>query len=199
MRHELSIFEIGGDKVLSGQPRGQLFFGRLVSSVKAETEASPVLLNFKNVDLMTSSFFRVSILPFRDYAIGKLNLYPVLANVSDDTLDEIRVVLEPLRDAVITCKLSSRGDISEAKLLGVLEEKQKLTLDAVLKAKEADASILKKHSDAAIKRRSQKSEEIGLTGWNNRLAALVAKGLLIETKRGRGKLYRPVVEFGYGQ
>jgi hypothetical protein len=67
-----------------------------------------------------------------------------------------------------------------------LDEKQRVTLEAVVDAKEADAGTLQ--------HRFRKSDEIGITGWNNRLAALVAKGLLIETQKGRGKLYRPVLE-----
>lgn len=200
MTRELSIYKLGGGSdVLSGEPKGRLFFARLVSSVEIATEPMPLFLNFENVDLVTSSFFRASILPFRDYAVGQLNLYPVLANVSDDTVDEIRVVVEPLRDAVILCKLSPRRDITEARLVGTLDDKQRLTLEAVLKEKEADAGLLKKRTDTARGQRTQQTEKISINGWNNRLATLVAKGLLIETKRGRGKLYRPVLEFSYGR
>jgi len=198
MSQEILIFDLGRAEVLSGAPKGQMFFGRLVSSVRPEPEPCQLFLNFAGVHLMTSSFFRESILPFRDYAIEKLKLYPVLANVSDDTLDEIKVVLEPIRDAVILCTLRG-GRVSNARLFGILEDKQQLTLEAVLRQKETDAGLLKKQADDAAKKRRSSEEKISITGWNNRLAALVAKGLLIETKRGRGKLYRPVLEFSYGQ
>lgn len=191
MRQEISVFELSGkSKILSGATRGQLFFGKLVTAVTRQAVPQPLFLNYNGVELMTSSFFRAAILPFRDYCVDKLGLYPVLANISSpETLDEINVVVEPKRDAVIICKLSSRGEVSDAQVVGVLDEKQQLTLNAVLEEKEADASILKeRHQDP--------SDEIGITGWNNRLAALVVKGLLIEFKKGRGKLYRPVVELG---
>ncbi len=160
-----------------------------MGAVKHQDVPQPLFLNFDEVDLMTSSFFRAAILPFRDYCVEQLNLYPVLANItSKDTLDEISVVVEPRRDAVILCKLDKQGKVSDAQVYGVLDEKQQVTLNAVLEEKEADASTLKE--------KHQESEEIGITGWNNRLAALVEKGLLIELKKGRGKLYRPVLELG---
>jgi hypothetical protein len=182
----LDIYGLAGASILSGAPKGQLFFAKLVSSVTPTEEPSRLFLDFQGIDLMTSSFFRSAILPFRDYCVDKLNLYPVLANVSPDTLDEIDVVLKPIRDAVFLCRLDSRRRVESARVFGVLDEKQQLTLNAVLDAKEADASILK--------HRFRKKDDIGITGWNNRLAALVGKGLLIETQKGRVKLYRPVLE-----
>jgi len=186
MANILRISEIAKGPVLSGAPRGQQLLGKLISEVSPVAQPVPLFLNFAGIDLMTSSFFRAGILPFRDYCVEKLGLYPVLANVSADTLDEIDVVLAPIRDAVILCRLDGDNRVSDARIFGILDEKQRVTFEAVVDAKEADAGTLK--------HRFGKSEEIGITGWNNRLAALVAKGLLIETQKGRGKLYRPVLE-----
>ena len=186
MTNEVDIGKLAGVTVLSGAPRGQQFLGKLISIVNRSAYPQPLFLDFIGVDLMTSSFFRSGILPFREYCVDKLNWYPVIANVTDDTLDEIDLVLGPIRDAVILCNLDVNKRVSNARIFGVLDEKQRITFEAVLKEKEADAGLLK--------RRFRKSEEIGITGWNNRLAALVAKGLIIETQKGRGKVYRPVLE-----
>jgi hypothetical protein len=186
MAEILDIEELSGTTVLSGALRGQQFLAKLIASVSRSKHPQPLFLDFGGIDLMTSSFFRAGILPFRGFCVDKLNLYPVLANVQEDTLDEIDLVLEPIRDAVILCFLDAKKKVSDARIFGILDEKQRITFEAVVKAKEADAGVLK--------HRFRKSEEIGITGWNNRLAALVAKGLLIETQKGRGKLYRPVLE-----
>lgn len=186
MMEVINIGQLAGVTVLSGAPRGQQFLGKLISSVSRSVHPQPLFLDFAGVDLMTSSFFRAGILPFRSYCVEKLNLYPVIANVTEDTLDEIDLVLGPIRDAIILCRLDAKTRVTNARIFGILDEKQRITLEAVLREKEADAGILK--------HRFRKSEEIGITGWNNRLAALVAKGLLIETQKGRGKVYRPVLE-----
>lgn len=186
MNQIIDIGQLAGLTVLSGAPRGQQFLGKLISSVHRSPQAEPLFLDFVGIDLMTSSFFRAGILPFRGYCIDKLNFYPVIANVTEDTLDEIDLVLGPIRDAIIVCRLDAKKKVSNARIFGILDEKQRITLEAVVREKEADAGILKQ--------RFRKSEEIGITGWNNRLAALVSKGLLIETQKGRGKVYRPVLE-----
>ena len=186
MAYRINIFELAGISVLSGATRGQQFLSKLISTARRAGQPEPLFLDFAGIDLMTSSFFRAGLLPFRNYCVEKLGLYPVLANISEDTLDEIDLVLAPIRDAVILCRLNAKERVSEARIFGILDEKQRLTFEAVVEAKEADAGILK--------HRFRKSDEIGITGWNNRLAALVAKGLLIETPKGRGKVYRPVLE-----
>ena len=37
-------------------------------------------------------------------------------------------------------------------------------------------------------------EGIGTTAWNNRLATLTAKGILMEFKSGKTKMFAPVME-----
>jgi hypothetical protein len=71
----------------------------------------------------------------------------------------------------------------------VLEDAQRRTLAAVLKAGATDASTL-----AGLPRQDGDPDKIGPTGWNNRLASLAAKGILRETRRGRTKTYRLTVE-----
>ena len=41
-------------------------------------------------------------------------------------------------------------------------------------------------------RRSNGSEDVGQTAWNNRLASLSRLGLLMEMSHGRAKRYRPL-------
>lgn len=191
MSQEISIFDLSGGKakILSGAIPGRLFYAKLLSVIERQNQPQPLFLNFAGLDLVTSSFFREGILAFRDYCVNnRLNLYPVIANITQESLDELSVALEVRgSDAAIVCRLEG-GEFRDAQVVGPLEEKQQLTLEAVFQEGESDAAtLLEKHKG---------SEGIGITGWNNRLAALAAKGLLLEFKKGRGKLYRPVVELG---
>lgn len=190
MRQELSIFELGGRKpVLSGSVPGRMFFGKLTSAVERQEQTQALYLNFRGVQVVTGSFFRDGILAFRDHCLReRLNLYPVIANVTTETLDELKIALEVRGDAVVVCNLDARSRVGGARVVGPLEEKQQVTLEAVVREQEADATTLRE--------RYREAEPIGVTGWNNRLAALAEKGLLMELKKGRGKVYRPVVEMG---
>ena len=87
---------------------------------------------------------------------------------------------------LVACTLKSDGRAVKPQVIGTLEEKQRLTLDAVLELEEADAGMLAE--------RFGTREKIGVTGWNNRLASLAAGGILMEVRSGRGKRYRPVLE-----
>jgi hypothetical protein len=188
-RQNISIFELGGGlEVLSGQPRGQLLFGKLIGVVRPQDEPTAIFLNFKGVDVATSSFLRAGILAFRDHCVRMgLNLFPVLANINNDIADDLKVMLEQRGDAFVVCDMDDDERVSSIRVVGSLDEKQRLTLEAVIQEGETDAASLKeKHED---------TEKIGTTGWNNRLTSLAEKGLVMEVRRGRGKLYRPILEF----
>ena len=40
---------------------------------------------------------------------------------------------------------------------------------------------------------TSQGEKVGHTAWNNRLAALAGKGVVVETQHGRAKRYRPLL------
>jgi hypothetical protein len=188
-RQIISILELGGGlEVLSGQPRGQLLFSKLVGVVRPQDEPTPVFLDFKGVNVATSSYLRAGILAFRDHCVRMgLNLFPVLANINNEIVDDLKVMLEQRGDAFFVCNLDAKGRVSSVRVVGSLDEKQRLTLEAVIQEGETDA--------ATLKEKHEETERIGTTGWNNRLSSLAEKGLLVEVKRGRGKMYRPVLEF----
>jgi hypothetical protein len=189
MKEPISIYGLGGKlEVLSGLPRGQALLGKLIAAARPQEEPTPLFLDFKGVNVATSSFLRSGILGFRDHCIRMgLNLYPILANLNDEIIDDLKVVLEQRGDAFVVCSLSDNGRVSSVRVVGSLDEKQRLTLEAVIKEGETDA--------ASLKEQHEETESIGTTGWNNRLTSLAEKGLVVEVKRGRGKLYRPVLEF----
>lgn len=160
---------------------------KLITAVSRPEKPEAVLLDFSHIDAATGSFLREALLGFRDYCTKtQPDLYPVVANANGVVIDELEFLLNLNGDALLSCELNKQGKVKLSRIIGRLNEKQQLTLDAVLEAREADAATLEsKYRD---------SEHIQTTGWNNRLASLVAKGVLMEIKKGRGKVYRPVLE-----
>ena len=188
MVERIRMYDFSGRKrTLAGTPLGQEHFLKLVPRLQRWSEPGVLFLDFAKVEVATSSYLRQFFIAVRNHCRAvQNNVYPVLANPSEMTLEELDVVLGSLNDAILTCNLDDTGKVTNVQARGTLDEKQKLTFEAVASFKEADAATLASHFQA--------EEKIGVTGWNNRLAGLAAKGLLIEKRRGRGKLYRPVVE-----
>jgi hypothetical protein len=179
--------DVGGDDVLAGSIEGKTVLGKLITSVTGTGSPSPVFLDFSGVSVATGSWLREAVIAFRSYCLNsQLNLYPVIANPSPKVVEEMEVLLKLLNDAMVSCELDEGGKVISAQVLGPLEGKQQVTLEAVLVLREADAvTLAEKYKD---------EEKVGATGWNNRLAALAAKSILMEIKRGRVKFYVPVVE-----
>ena len=175
-----------GQDALAGSMEGAATLSRLIAKVASAVDTDVVLLDFRNVDVSTASFLREAVLGFRDYCRrSRPNLYPVVANAKRADIEELEVLLGS--DALVVCDLDAAGRPVNARVVGRLEEKQRDTLAAVLQARQVDASTLAGQAD-------RNSRKMSPTAWNNRLAALAAKGILIESRRGRGKVYRPVVE-----
>lgn len=174
------------DDPAAGARVGKCFFGQLVSLTERQNSPTIFFLDFREITVATSSFLRESVLAFRDYCSSSgSNLYPVLANVHPNVLDELRYLLEDRHDALVVCALDESETPVGGCLLGLLEEKQLETLNAVIALREADASELASQMSVS---------QLGITAWNNRLASLSSKRILIEIRRGRTKRYSPVID-----
>jgi hypothetical protein len=122
---------------------------------------------------------------FRDYARSTLpHLYPVVANPSDAVVEELDFLLKHRKDALWTCHLGDAGKVSEAMILGELDAGHRTAFDLVTSLRSASAPDLAARGDATV----------GPTAWNNRLASLAARGLLVERRMGKSKLFTPVLE-----
>ncbi len=184
----ISIAEVAArGPVLAGAIPGSNLLAKVIPVLAVEIEPQPVFLDFQGIDVATSSYLQQGILGIRDHCRRFFpHLYPVIANASDTVAEELEKLLQHLGDALLVCKLDRRGKVSGVHVLGVLEEKQELTLEAVKSLGVVDATTLME--------KSKGKDAIGVTGWNNRLSALASKGLLMETKKGRSKVYRLVLE-----
>jgi hypothetical protein len=187
LKQRLTMYDLaGGRDVLAGAARGKAMLGKLITAISSPAEPEAVFLDFKRVEVATASYLRESVLGYRDYCTTvERQLYPVVANANAVILEELDFVLKLHGDPLLICSVSTSGTVTESSVIGHLNQKESLTLDAVISAGEVDAAKLAAQHAA--------TESIKITGWNNRLATLVAKGILMEVRRGRSKVYRPVL------
>jgi hypothetical protein len=180
-------FEYGrfaAEGVLATSQLGRKVFAALINEVTSPSGPTVLYLDFKGVQIATTSFLREAVVAFRNHARQHIpHLYPVAANLSPEIKEELAAFLRDCGDAMPVSDFLGTGT---AEVIGQLDGKQLATLRAALNTSETDAS--------ALAERFAGAENIGTTAWNNRLAALAAKGLLIETSAGRAKRYRPVLE-----
>ncbi len=176
---------LGGEVILAGAAEGANALAKLIALVTKFVAPTTLLLDFRQINVATSSYLREAILGFRDYCRNsRPELYPVICNLGPKVREELEALLKLKGDALVAAEVNA-GRVITATVVGKLEEKQRITLLAVLHAKRADAVSLS---------RQDQQENLGPTAWNNRLASLSAKGILRETQAGRGKIYEPVVE-----
>ena len=177
------------EDVLFGTAMGSACFRDLVAGTRGSTEPEVLFLDFAGIAVATVSFLREGPLAYRTLLrTQRSTLYPVFANLAAPVRDSLTDYLKSTRDALFDCQLSESGEVTDVQLLGQLDPKQDLTFRVTRELGEVTATQLAKEHGAA--------DQVGVTAWNNRLAALAAKGLLVESQRGRGKSFRLTLEVG---
>lgn len=185
----IDMAEVGGAPVLSGAINGKAAFASLMKLVDRQPkEPTPLFLDFRNVETATASYLRESVFALKTYMrTTNSKYYPVVANVNHEIWDEMAVIAALKNDAMVSCSLDGRDKPSAIELVGSLDPKQKMTFDVVSESGQVDANGL-------MERFGESEGTKGTTAWNNRLAALVARGIVREFVQGRAKTYKPVLE-----
>jgi len=182
----VKLHDVAGGEQLSGATNGLRAMTLIAQSLPLNLDGSLLILDFSGIEIATGSFLRSLIFSLRDFCLEhRRGVALVLANLNEAVQEELTDRLRSMREAIVTCKLSPTGDVTSARVVGILEERQAETLAAVMRAGETDAPTLAGNdheSDASANK------------WNNRLAALVAKGILKERRSGRVKRYSAVLE-----
>ena len=182
----LSLYDASDRQaILSGVQAGRKLFAQLVARAAPPSQDEVAYLDCADIRVATGSFLRESVLAFRDYARTTLpHLYPVVANPSEAVLEELDFLLKHRKDALWICKLDAAGQVHQASILGELDAGHRTTLQMVTTLRTASAPDLANQGDTSI----------GPTAWNNRLAYLSGRGLLIERRAGKSKTFTPVLE-----
>ena len=183
IRIAMSIFDRDGSRIFAGSVKGKQVFSALVEQTDTPNVPTRLLLDFTDIDVATGSFLRESVYAYRTHARSQWPfLYPVIANASGNIVEELNMCLEPRSDAMISVTVNESGEVSKSLLIGSLDGKQRDAMRVVIERQEVDAPTLARDSNESA------------TTWNNRLAALASKGLIVEQSLGRSKLYFPLVE-----
>ena len=182
----LSLSDLSdGQTVLSGVHAGRKLLAQLVAHSAPPSQDEVAYLDCAGIRVATGSFLRESVLAFRDYTRSTLpHLYPVVANPSEAVVEELDFLLKHRKDALWICQLDTAGQVSQASIIGELDLGHRTTFDMVASLRAASAPDLANRGDGTI----------GPTAWNNRLAYLAARGLLIERRAGKSKTFTPVLE-----
>lgn len=181
MRHQLKA--LSESVVLAGAQAGRRFFAHWVATAARPIQPEIVFLDFAGIETATASFLRESVFGFRDYCRrSATTLYPVLANLNDSIHEEVIFFIEEVKEAVWCCELSEAGNASNVCLLGRgrLDAGQQRALELLEEWGESSAPDLAKRT----------GDRVGITAWNNRLASLAEKGLIVENKQGKTKFFR---------
>jgi hypothetical protein len=177
----------GVDPILAGRLSGKRAFVAVLEQFPELAEPTLVLLDFNGVELATSSYLSEVLAPLRDHLrLRRQPGYAVAANLHEKVREEIEEMLRRSGDAFLTCTADAAGAIADVALCGQLDAKLQETLMLVNSKREATAVQLHEESRAA--------DPVGATAWNNRLATLAARSLVVEVLKGRTKKYRPVLE-----
>lgn len=184
----ISIFDLaGGKSILTGSLPGRKVLADLIAAVQPEASGEIVFLDFAGIEVATSSFLRECVVGFRDFARGQANLYPVLVNAGASVVEELDFFARQRGDVFWSCTRDHDGALADIKLVGELEPALRTTFERIYRLGEATAPQL-----AAL------GEDQGIkpTAWNNRLASLAAKGLVVERRVGKTKNFVPLLEVG---
>lgn len=174
-----------GRSVLSGGMTGRKLLSALMSATPPDAP-TPAFLDFRGVEVATSSFLREAVIGFRDYTrLTLTDVYPVAANLAPAVLEELEFFLRARNDVFWVCDVDAHERASSARLLGDLDPAQRVTFDAVRQLGVVTApELAARFSD----------QSIGPTAWNNRLSGLAAKGVLVERKVGKTKSFSSLLE-----
>lgn len=186
---KIDMKALASDAVLAGAVAGKAVFVRLIEATANEpAEPTALIMDFGSVEVATASFLRETVFASKTYMRARQSyFYPVVANLNEEIRDELAMLTEALNDAIISCRISCSGALSNVQLIGKLDPKQQLTFDYIIENRIADANTLKEQLGDTDKAKSTNA-------WNNRLAGLVARGVIKEFSRGRAKFYKPILD-----
>jgi hypothetical protein len=190
LKHVIRLTELAsGVPVLTGTRTGTKVFAVLAASLpESESESRPLFVDFTGIELASASFLRETVLPLKALARAiRSSWYPVVANASAETLEDLEVVCSARSDVVLACDLTAEGIVHHVRLIGALDTKQREAYEFVGSTGGATAKALMEATASAS------DASISPTAWNNRLNALVEKGIVSEIPEGRQKSYAPIL------
>lgn len=181
----LSVSEILGYPYLAGATAGLAARSKVLATIQAGLPAPILFLDFGGVLMATASFLREFVFGLRESVrTERPEVQLVVANPDPRVEEELRLVARAMNTAIVACEMGADAP-RHPRLVGVLDPALRRTMDLLIQAGEADAAALQAASSA--------ESALGSTAWNNRLAALKERGLVLEQRQDRRKVFRPII------
>lgn len=183
------VSEIARATDLAGAADGAAWFQAARQRLDA---AQPGLnaIDFNGVRIATVSWLREGVLALCRYASTmRPDLRLIATRLTPLVREELEVALDATGAVLIAAETEPGSPPTQPVVLGRLDAALRDTLRAVEGKPEFDATFV-----------SRAIPGVGASAANNRLAALEAKGILLSERRGRSRLYRPLLEnlrYGY--
>lgn len=176
----VAVAALAGTEVLAGRLAGEEFRARLLEEVKRTSQGALFVLDFKNV-LVTSSFFVAGFAwLWRSPEVEVKELYPVLANLTEESRDDVLLALRETNTKVLEGRFSEDGGLLSLEPVQ-LDELERETYE-----------LVEKHGEVRANDLVRINPRISATAWNNRLALLHSSRLVRREKEGRQFVYSPV-------
>lgn len=182
---------------LFGATIGQEHMVPLLAELQAAPAGEIVIYDFAGVSHATASYIRATVLRLLRASLRAtveidneatasnppeeaLNVFPLVANLSEDVAEELQTVLESQSRACLEATRWDSKGLIQARVRGVLEGVLRDTLVRVVTARRTTATMLAER------------EPPNVTGWNNRLAELYRMRLISRVKEGRQWIYSSI-------
>lgn len=184
----IDVGRTAGTPICAGAVNGRELLIRMLDQVKAEPAKPQLLfLDFSHVEVATVSFLREGVLGLRHALRLRRSLFrPVIVNANEAVAEEVAEAAEARGESLPSATIGDHDTLSEVIVLGRLDPSLEKTLRHVVETRATTAAELHDRFCA--------EEPIKQTAWNNRLAALEEAGLVVQTLRGRVKVFSPLSE-----
>lgn len=179
----IDVVEVVGRRELAGRAAAEADYPALYHEERRTQPGDVVAFDIGRATSLTVSYFLAGLWPFWvTPSHADPDRFPVLVNAAPLAIEEVEFALKHVRAAVWAGRwLEGRG-LSDVKLLGGLDPPFGDVLDQLVRSGEASAAGLAAASA---------EQRVGITAWNNRLAALHRLRLVRRQKRGRRLMYGP--------
>lgn len=174
----IEVAALAGGDTLAGRLAGEALRPCLEEEVRRASPGSFLILDFRDVGLVTSSYFVAAFTwLWTSIEVRERELYPVIVNLNEASRDDVEIALRETRIKALTGEF-----VGGEGLIDVAPE----NLDDIEKE---TYRLIEKHGEVSANDLFRMNPRIQVTAWNNRLAALFNYRLLRRHKQGREFIY----------
>lgn len=174
----IDIATLAGGDTLAGRLAGEALRPFLEEEVRRASPESFLILDFRNVELVTSSYFVAAFTwLWTSREVRERELYPVIVNLNEASRDDVEISLRDTGVKALTGEFTEGEELTNVVPVN-LDDIEKETYELIEKHREVSANDL-----------FRMKPRIQVTAWNNRLASLFNYRVLCRRKQSREYMY----------